>query len=117
MDDCRIKPCDLCRRRARYAGIFVHVPRTKRRARAGYVCSSCIPIHAPRIDVSRDSTQVWELYSDGWLAAPSCMDCGDEIAVIVGAERDCPDCGNDGPHAPKGQKFCCAKCTATFDAY
>lgn len=117
MNDCSVSPCGLCKRRAQLAGLFVYVPKTKRRKQDGYVCSHCIPIHSPRIDMSRDSTDVWETGSDGWLSAPSCMDCGEEIEVTVGADRDCPDCGADGPHAPKDQCFCCAKCGATFDAY
>lgn len=105
-----------------YADIFVAVDkrgRSRGKHRPNFVCGHCIPTHSPRIDVSRDSTDVWELHSDGWLSAPSCMDCGDEIPVTVGADRDCPECGAEGPHDPNEDQtsFCCTKCGACFDAY
>jgi hypothetical protein len=49
-----------------------------------FVCGHCIPTHAPAIDVSLDETQVWNVGSDGWLEAISCMDCGEDIPVTIG---------------------------------
>jgi len=86
MTDCTTNPCNLCKERAKYAGIFVAVDKhggSRGKARPNFVCGHCIPIHRPRIDVSRDCTQVWEVGSDGWTGPISCMDCGDEISVEI----------------------------------
>lgn len=48
----------------------------------GCICQDCLPSH-PEIDVSDDATQVWQEYSDGWLAPCVCVDCKLSIPVYV----------------------------------
>ena len=90
------KPCDLCRQRLMYADYFVAVtadgrsdapPESKLDA---FVCGHCIPTHNPPIDMDADETQIWEVGSNGWLpgAALTCMDCGEEIGVVIGEPED-----------------------------
>jgi hypothetical protein len=91
--ECSRKPCDLCQKRARYAGIFVAVAANgcadfSAEFLSKFVCGHCIPTHNPAIDVSDDHTQVWEVGSSGWLKPIECMDCGESIDVEIGAVED-----------------------------
>ena len=90
--DCDANPCRLCQLRDLYADIFVAVTEDGRSdvppgtSLDAYVCGHCIPTHSPPIDMDADETQVWEVGSSGWLpgAELTCMDCGEEIDVVVG---------------------------------
>ena len=86
MDDCTTNPCDLCLERAKYAGQFVALSKQARPSvmeHIGFVCSQCIPIHYPPIDVSLDEVELWDEGSEGWTGPISCMDCGEEINVTI----------------------------------
>lgn len=92
MEDCTTNPCDLCRLRAQYEGIFVAVNKDGKAEPpyTHYMCGSCLALH-PEIDVSADETQVWCVESYGWLGPIECIECGDEIPVIVEDGQD--ECG------------------------
>ncbi len=79
--DCERNPCGLCRRRAELEGIFVSLPGEK------FLCSSCLAVH-DEIDVTSPNTEVWEVGGSGWLASIECMDCGEEIDVVLGDPDD-----------------------------